>query len=245
MNKKQTTKIIVLVGSIILATIFYLIVRNNISFKKASVQDGVGPGNYSVTSEGSVRHEINLNGSMIKILVESPNNDNEIIFNFSNSQNVDNSVIITSYISSESAEESFVQNFFQKDVTGDSIPELFVRVEKNASNTQLYEILQLQGNNLEHIKIEGEDSLWVNFDQIEYSQGFIEMTWHDVDARGKTKYSLEQGNLIPIKNVGFFWIQDTDDDCEIRVSDLGFTNFHVVGKASCSTLAEKDFDSYL
>lgn len=140
------------------------------------------------------------------------------------------------------SEEVFKRGFFEKDITGDSINELFIKVLISGNNLAWYEIFRWEEGALVNLKRAGEKSNLVDFDDINYENDHITMTWHAVDASGKTSYDLKDNLLVPVKNIGFFHINNTEDQCEVRENKV-YDEFIVLEKEKCSILGT-NFDPY-
>lgn len=85
--------------------------------------------------------------------------------------------------------------FSLKDISGDGVPEVFIKTEASASGVRAYEILRLQNDTLVNIREEGTENDWVIFDEIEYKDGYTYATWHGRFERGMTQFKL-QGNIL-------------------------------------------------
>lgn len=150
---------------------------------------------------------------------------------------------VQSFIPPRTSSEVLVGNLFEKDITNDNIPELFIKVEQSASNLRIYEILKREGNSFVNLTRERDNSSQVDFDEITRTGEYITMTWHAADAIGQTWYELNGTKFVPIQNVGFFQQPGGSGKCEVRVNKL-YDQFVVVDTRDCSELGD-EFSRYL
>ena len=106
--------------------------------------------------------------------------------------------------------------YFTKDITGDGEPEIFVQMEANGHGNRWYQILQWQNGSFINIREEGNENNWIDFDDIEYNNGFVFATWHGNYERGMTQYQLEGNILKRIRSIGFYADGYNATDCNIR-----------------------------
>ena len=116
------------------------------------------------------------------------------------------------------ADEAFNKNFFQKDITGDGISEIFILFQSTSYGLNGYTVLRHTNNKLETITI-GGDPL-INFDEIEQKNGQVSMTSHSNGFKGKDFYELNGNNLVYKRSIGFFSVPTVySEEYEVRVSD--------------------------
>lgn len=149
---------------------------------------------------------------------------------------------VDSFIKLDNSNQAFNENLFLKDITNDGVPEIFTKVQSGGQVVS-YRILRLENGNLESIQLENQQDGKVDFDEVNYMNGYVYMAWHANDARGKTKYSLNTNNLVPVKNVGIFTVSNSEDICEVRVNKL-YDEFTVIDKNKCDVVLNK-LDEYL
>lgn len=137
--------------------------------------------------------------------------------------------------------------FSLKDITGDGEPEIFIQVEANGHGNRWYEILQWQYGSFENIAEEGTENDWVNFDKIEYKDGFVYMTWHGNFERGMTQYALTGNKLVRVKSVGLYTQGYNDESCDIRQinvrQDQSISTTHLGTIEDCQLWTE-NLDAY-
>lgn len=106
--------------------------------------------------------------------------------------------------------------FSLKDISGDGVPEVFIKTEASASGVRAYEILQLQNDTLLNIREEDTENDWVIFDEIEYRDGYVYATWHGRFERGMTQFKLHENILMRIKGVVFVAEGADSEACNVR-----------------------------
>lgn len=139
-------------------------------------------------------------------------------------------------------EEIFTKNFFEKDITGDGVEELFIKMQVSGNNLASYEVFQWENRVLANLKLAREKSSLVSFDEINNENGHITMTWHAVDAVGKTWYELNGTELTAGYNVGFFNVSLGSNRCEVRVNKV-YDEFKTIDTKTCDSLG-MDFNRY-
>lgn len=115
-------------------------------------------------------------------------------------------------------------------------------IERAGSGGTSYEILRLNNNELINIKLENQKDNWVDFDDIDYKDGYIGMTWHSTDGWGKAWYTLDGNNLKLYKNIGFVLISGSDNQCEVRKSEKN-NESKIIERKNCDLL-DRNFDQY-
>lgn len=117
------------------------------------------------------------------------------------------------------ADEAFNKNFFQKDITGDGIGEIFILFQSTGYGLNGYTVLHHTNNKLETITI-GGDPL-INFDEIEQKNGQVSLASHSNGFKGKDFYELNGNNLIYKRSIGFFSVPTVySDEYEVRIGDV-------------------------
>lgn len=141
--------------------------------------------------------------------------------------------------------------FFTKDITNDGVPEIFVLVEQNASNLREYEILRLDNGQLVNIKLENQKDNWVDFDDVDYKDGYISLDWHGPTSDykvGRNYFKLEGNVLTFIRGVVFEFIDYTTknkgETCDVGVKNAGELEFTIVENNVPCGNGVFDFDKY-
>ena len=157
---------------------------------------------------------------------------------------------IVSLIPPEYSGETNIDPFLStKDITGDEIPEIFVLVERSASNLSEYEILKWENGSLVNIILENSDSGWVDFDNIAYKDGYIELMWHGPTAAykvGRNDHALE-GNTLRLLQSFVFDFSDTPGKCVVKVKHIGEPEFAIIDRTEIKNCAPEidAFDVYI
>lgn len=121
-----------------------------------------------------------------------------------------------------------------KDVTGDSVPEIFVLVLQSGSNLREWEILQLKNGSLENITIKGQkdNPKWVEADDIYYVDGYVVLHWHGTDMRGAIRYILDGNELVLDKSVRQTFGNGAPDSCDVSMKNANESEYTIID-ASC------------
>lgn len=202
---------------------------------------------YIVDSKEFFAKELKIGDSKLFVTVENYQNQGSI-YRFYSSDLIPKLLKeIDSYVFPENSQQVFTRDFFIKDITGDGVEELFIKLQTTGSNLNSYEVFRLEKNNFINIKLNEKQDNWIEFDEISYKDGYIYSTLHDIPIGGysvwETRYRLDKNILIPIEIIEFSLIKGTQDYCEIARSDDGGKNFIVIGEEKCSFLG-RNFDNY-
>ncbi|MEK7138015.1 MAG: hypothetical protein AAB787_00760 [Patescibacteria group bacterium] len=108
-----------------------------------------------------------------------------------------------------SSEGDFDKGFFQKDITGDGIDEIFVTFESTSKSLNGYTILHWAGDKL--VNLLGDNAI-LHFDEISYKDGLVAITEHDLDVRSLLIYQLDGSSLIPVRAITFKLTDRTKGD---------------------------------
>jgi hypothetical protein len=245
-NKKVTISMLITFVTILVIVLFTYNEKKPVFlsqiFPTSKIQNTKDTSHYFVDSKEYYAREIVIGDITLNLVVENYQNEGSIYRFYSFGLNPKLLKEVESFIPPENSEQVLTKNLFTKEITGDTIPELFIKLESSANNVTSYEILRLENNSLINIKLSMEKNNWVSFDEIEYRNGYVAMTWHASDATGEVRYELKDNVLVPIRNIGFFLIQGTEDNCEIRENKV-YDDFVVIGKEKCSVLGT-NFDPY-
>ncbi len=134
--------------------------------------------------------------------------------------------------------------FFTKDISGDGVPEIFILMERSASNLMAYSILQWKDNELISIREENTENDWVIFDDIEYHDrsNSVYATWHGNFERGVTQFKLQGNTLIREKAIGLYAEGYNSEGCNVQQVNVrpdqtvSFT--HIEYKEKCNIWEE-------
>jgi len=215
-------------------------------FPTSTIRSQVGSDHYLIGSTEYFAKTISIGSTTLSLVVENYQDEGSIYRFYSFGSVPILLKEISAYIPPQNSNQVFDQNFFKKDITGDGIGELFIKLDASASGLTAYEILRMEGDSLAVIKLDGRKSVEVDFDEISYKDGYIYTTHHDIPTGAYSvwaiRYKLEKDILIPVEIVEFSQIKGTQDDCEIAKSQ-GDAKFTVIGKAKCSVLGT-NFDPY-
>ncbi|HEV7702000.1 MAG TPA: hypothetical protein VGO63_00950 [Candidatus Paceibacterota bacterium] len=189
--------------------------------------------------------EIRIGANILYLVVENYKNEAEIYRFYSLSPKIKLLKEVGVSISPEDGIQ-VKYNFSKKDITNDGLEELFVKLQTTGSNNSSFEILRMEGNSLENIKLEGYPDNSVEFDTIEYKASRIYLTNHGSDSNTKTQYKLEGNTLVPIKSVRFGWNSDTENENDCQVAEINPTGGIVKileNKKNCSIWTDS-FNEY-
>ncbi len=142
------------------------------------------------------------------------------------------------------------QNFFEKDINGDGVEELFIKVEM-ASQVTSYEILSFGNNSLPNITLENSESNWIDFDDIDYRDGVVMLTWHGPVSDyklGRNDYFWEEYTLKLVRSFVFKYqnMQNGNTSCYVLFKLPKEKDFYPIAeeKENCGNTLH-DFDKYL
>ncbi len=137
------------------------------------------------------------------------------------------------------------RTFWQKDITGDGIDELFIKFQSPSGMSPQYKVLRYGEGMLSDIQVGGLE--FVTMDDADYEDGYIALTDHGTYVRGKTRYLLEEDTLKEVGRVSFFWSEEMGDACDVRIETQGnrdaITQRTVEQIEDCNIWTE-DFDPY-
>jgi hypothetical protein len=139
------------------------------------------------------------------------------------------------------ADEALNTNFFLRDITGDDIEELFMRILRSGSNLSEWEILKLEGGSLVNITVKGrkDNPTWVTFDDIGNRGDYVWLDWHGSDMRGRTLYRLEANELVEVSSVRIRFANG-GDECSVSVKNENDTDFIFVEGVMCENIRRED-----
>ncbi len=144
----------------------------------------------------------------------------------------------------ENNKQVFEKNLQRKDITGDGIEEIIVKVQVSGGNLTSYQILTIGGNSLLNIKMEGAKNDWVDFDEIDYENGYVGITWHGTYERGKTIYSLSDNSLVLVKTVELYSYGEEEGVCLVREKKGGEKDYRVIQRKQSCNVWTDSLDPY-
>lgn len=213
-------------------------------YKDKKIEVGSGENNYTVGSNNLYAKDIEINNTKLFLVVEKHQDQGSIYRFYPLSDQPKLLKEIISFISPENSNQVFNENLFKKDITNDELPEIFIKVEQNAQGLHLYEILQWNGTSLVSIKKKGEDNSWIDFDDINYKNGYVVMTWHGINERGQTAYLLEGSTLRAIKSVVFSFSNEEEGSCTIKEKIENEIEYKTIEHKKDCDIWTEDLDRY-
>lgn len=148
----------------------------------------------------------------------------------------------------EGADAVLNQKFWQKDITGDGIDELFIQLKTvDGGRITRYEILRYENGELVNIRMEGNPENEVELDDANFEDGYVALTDISTYARGKTRYRLQDNELVEVGRVSFFADEDMNGACNARIETRGNMTSQtqrVVERVENCDIFTENFDPY-
>ncbi len=243
MDKLKFFLLSVFITTLFAGLAFFLLIKNNDPVKvalskiHANQQVQKEATHYRVNSTDVFAKEISSN---LLVTVENYKEGGSLYSFYSNLNNPVKLITVESFLAPKTQQEAFEALFFEKDITGDGVKECFIKLQTTGNSLSGYAALRLVKNSL--VRIRGESSSIIEFDEINYENGKITTLVHDVDFRGKAFYRLEGDKLILIKTIGFFLVPNIEGIYEVRERTAG--NDYKVIERKKGNIWTDDFDQY-
>ncbi len=207
---------LLILGIVLVGVILFLNTLKENNNTSQNFLDRIFPGSKVKIQKNPYHYKIDLKDYFIKkisigtqdflIIFGNETSYSSIYSIYTNSGNPVKLVQIES-IPASSAKEALEDNFFEKDITGDGVEELFLKIFTTGKGQNAYNILRLVNNKLETMttkewSTENKTDI-ILFDAIEYRNGSVVIIEHDLDVRSMLRYEVDGNLLVPSSSITF------------------------------------------